>query len=114
MPGMQDDDGGMTTLAQAPSVPIGSETRAACTAIRDSAPPLACDGIAGVDDGACAAQGALPRAGLLRSLVATIRLWRRRAQESQDLLDMSDAGLRDIGISRSEAWRAARKPFWHG
>ncbi len=53
-----------------------------------------------------------PRTSLPRRLAATIRLWRRRAQESGELLAMPDGGLQDMGISSSEAWHAARKPFW--
>jgi uncharacterized protein YjiS (DUF1127 family) len=28
------------------------------------------------------------------------------------LLEMSDAQLKDIGISRADAYREARRPFW--
>ncbi|TDH60768.1 DUF1127 domain-containing protein [Dankookia rubra] len=41
-----------------------------------------------------------------------IRLWRLRAEERRELLGMPDTELRDIGISRSEARHAARKPVW--
>jgi uncharacterized protein YjiS (DUF1127 family) len=52
--------------------------------------------------------------GRLERLLATLRLWRRRAKESEQLSELSDRALRDLGISRSEAWREARKPFWRG
>ena len=52
--------------------------------------------------------------GHLERLCATLRLWRRRAKESEQLSELSDRALRDLGVSRSEAWREARKPFWQG
>jgi uncharacterized protein YjiS (DUF1127 family) len=38
--------------------------------------------------------------------------WRRRARSRHELMTLSDAGLRDIGISRCDLEREARKPFW--
>jgi uncharacterized protein YjiS (DUF1127 family) len=38
--------------------------------------------------------------------------WQRRARSRQELHGLSDATLRDIGISRCDAHREARKPFW--
>jgi uncharacterized protein YjiS (DUF1127 family) len=43
-----------------------------------------------------------------------IALWRRRAQERQELTAMDERDLRDIGISRLDARREADKPFWRG
>jgi uncharacterized protein YjiS (DUF1127 family) len=109
---MHDDDGGMTTLGHAPAAPIRSKTQAACAAQRDRAPTSACDGLAFRECEPSAARDGQHQASPLRRLVATIRLWRRRAQERRELLGMPDIELRDIGISRSEAWQAARKPVW--
>ena len=111
-PTMHDDDSGMTTLGHAPAAPIRSKTQAACAAQRDRAPTSACDCLAFRECGPSAAREAQHQASPLRRLVATIRLWRRRAQERRELLGMPDIELRDIGISRSEAWQAARKPVW--
>ena len=41
-----------------------------------------------------------------------IENWRRRAYERQVLMTMSDAMLRDIGITRCDAMSEASKPFW--
>jgi uncharacterized protein YjiS (DUF1127 family) len=38
--------------------------------------------------------------------------WRRRSRSRQELEGLSDATLRDIGISRCDATREASKPFW--
>ncbi|MGA8260778.1 MAG: DUF1127 domain-containing protein [Arenicellales bacterium] len=38
--------------------------------------------------------------------------WHTRRQERRELLKVSDAVLRDIGISRADADREYRKPFW--
>jgi uncharacterized protein YjiS (DUF1127 family) len=38
--------------------------------------------------------------------------WRKRVRQRRELLRLSDAMLRDIGISRCDTWREARKPFW--
>ena len=52
-------------------------------------------------------------AGFL-ALVNTLMAWQEREIERRRLADMSDAGLKDIGMSRGEALREARKPFWRG
>lgn len=38
--------------------------------------------------------------------------WRRRYRSRYQLRMMSDHMCKDIGISRADAWREARKPFW--
>ena len=35
-----------------------------------------------------------------------------RAQQRRRLMELSDLGLRDIGVSRADAWAEYRKPFW--
>jgi len=47
-----------------------------------------------------------------RGLIALVKTWRRRAYERQALVTMSDAMLRDIGITRCDAMSEASKPFW--
>ncbi len=39
-------------------------------------------------------------------------LWARRRQQRLRLKDLDDHVLKDIGVSRAEADREARKPFW--
>jgi uncharacterized protein YjiS (DUF1127 family) len=45
-------------------------------------------------------------------LIALLKTWRRRAEERQTLVTMSDMMLRDIGITRCDAMNEASKPFW--
>ena len=112
-PTMHDDDGGMTTLR-----PMLQQRRSEARRRRHAPPsvtarqPRRATGLAFRECGPSAARDAQHQARPLRRLVATIRLWRRRAQERRELLGMPDIELRDIGISRSEAWQAARKPVW--
>ena len=35
-----------------------------------------------------------------------------RSSQRRRLRELSDMGLRDIGLSRAEAWAEYRKPFW--
>ncbi len=45
-------------------------------------------------------------------VVAMIEMAVERRRSRLALLEMSDAQLKDIGISRSEAYREANRPFW--
>ena len=47
-----------------------------------------------------------------RSVRAVIRRWVARSRERRELGELEDHVLADIGISRAEAWREARKWFW--
>lgn len=38
--------------------------------------------------------------------------WRRRARSRDELYGLSDASLRDIGLTRCDVAREASKPFW--
>jgi uncharacterized protein YjiS (DUF1127 family) len=38
--------------------------------------------------------------------------WQRRSRSRHELDSLSDATLRDIGITRGEAQREIQKPFW--
>ncbi|MFY9693224.1 MAG: DUF1127 domain-containing protein [Xanthobacteraceae bacterium] len=38
--------------------------------------------------------------------------WQRRSRSRQELEGLSDATLRDIGITRCDAHREIHKPFW--
>jgi uncharacterized protein YjiS (DUF1127 family) len=66
------------------------------------------------------ASGGLLDAGYFRGQVAAILargfgillLWQRRANERHALAQLDDRLLRDLGLSRSEAARESRKPFW--
>ena len=47
-----------------------------------------------------------------QSFVATLRRWRQRLRERDQLARLDDRMLSDIGLSRSEAEYLANKPFW--
>jgi uncharacterized protein YjiS (DUF1127 family) len=47
-----------------------------------------------------------------RRMYALLRIWRRRLRERRALAAMDDRGLRDIGLSRYDAYYEAGKPFW--
>jgi uncharacterized protein YjiS (DUF1127 family) len=42
----------------------------------------------------------------------TIRAWRLRAATRRELSRLDDRLLKDIGITRAQAYREAVKPFW--
>ena len=48
----------------------------------------------------------------ITNLSKTIMLWSERYQQRKQLARMSDRLLKDIGISRSDSWHEAQKPFW--
>jgi uncharacterized protein YjiS (DUF1127 family) len=57
----------------------------------------------------------LSRLNLTGCLVALWRklvLWRERAKSRNRLVALDGAALKDIGLSRCDAWREANKPFW--
>ena len=47
-----------------------------------------------------------------RGLVKTCEHYYQRASQRRALANLDDHLLRDIGVSRGEAQREARKPFW--
>jgi uncharacterized protein YjiS (DUF1127 family) len=48
----------------------------------------------------------------LVDLPALVNEWRRRAHSRRELAALCDRCLRDIGVTRFEAIREVRKPFW--
>jgi uncharacterized protein YjiS (DUF1127 family) len=38
--------------------------------------------------------------------------WRIRARSRDDLAQLNDQDLKDIGLSRADAYRESSKPFW--
>ena len=47
-----------------------------------------------------------------QSVVATLRAWRRRMRERDQLSHMDDRMLADIGLTRADAAFLSDKPFW--
>ena len=52
------------------------------------------------------------RTALWPSLSATLRSWLERRAQRRTLLALDDCMLKDIGLSRAEAWQEGTKPFW--
>jgi uncharacterized protein YjiS (DUF1127 family) len=52
------------------------------------------------------------RGSTLLRVVAMIEMAVERRRSRMALMELSDAQLKDIGISRSEAFREANRPFW--
>ncbi|HEV2550339.1 MAG TPA: DUF1127 domain-containing protein [Stellaceae bacterium] len=55
-----------------------------------------------------------PSVPSLALLWETLKLWRRRAQERNELARMDERTLHDIGLSRSAIYAELHKPFWRG
>jgi len=49
---------------------------------------------------------------VISRLMAKLRTWRQRERDRAELARMSQAELRDIGVSSSEHWAEISKPFW--
>jgi uncharacterized protein YjiS (DUF1127 family) len=49
----------------------------------------------------------------IRLIVAAIRRWRERARSVQQLRELSDHMLRDIGLRPEDLGYEFPKPFWH-
>lgn len=45
-------------------------------------------------------------------LLALIGEWSRRLRERGELAQMCERSLRDIGLSRYDAFQEVKKPFW--
>lgn len=48
----------------------------------------------------------------LSAIAATVWLWRERSRSRRALAAFGDHQLRDIGLSRADAWRESSKCFW--
>ena len=59
-----------------------------------------------------AERAASARRVLAWKLLDRLRFWSRRARQRRALARLDDRLLRDIGLTRHQAERAARKPFW--
>ncbi len=44
--------------------------------------------------------------------LARVGLWLERRRQRRALLSLNDHLLKDIGVSRAEAWLEGQKPFW--
>jgi uncharacterized protein YjiS (DUF1127 family) len=62
----------------------------------------------------CRAPSAPPTTSrhLLAQLGALLNEWRRRARSRRELATLCDRCLRDMGVTRYDADREVRKPFW--
>ena len=48
----------------------------------------------------------------IRRAVEAVLTWHERARERRQLMELGDHMLRDIGMSRAQAFGEADKPFW--
>ena len=55
---------------------------------------------------------ATPRRGLLATLAASLRHWRRISRERQTLAGLSDYELKDFGATRGDVERELARLFW--
>jgi len=53
-----------------------------------------------------------PRRQWLQGLRATLQEWRRRVRSRNELAALCNRCLRDIGVTRYDAYRESSKPFW--
>jgi uncharacterized protein YjiS (DUF1127 family) len=51
-------------------------------------------------------------ASYLRRTLALFDIWRQRFRDRRALALMDERSLRDIGLTRYDAFYEARKPFW--
>ncbi len=51
---------------------------------------------------------------LLQLALDRISVWRDRVRTRRHLAAMSDYQLKDIGVSRADAYSELEKPFWRG
>lgn len=52
------------------------------------------------------------RGSFVRRWLATVRMWRQRAEERRALATLDDHLLADIGVTRADADRECAQPFW--
>ena len=53
-----------------------------------------------------------PAGRLVLAVLDRLVVWQGRVQDRDTLRGMSDARLRDLGLTRAEALREAGKAFW--
>ena len=49
---------------------------------------------------------------MLKRCLTLLLVWEQRLKDRDTLEGMPESRLRDIGLSRGQAMREARKPFW--
>lgn len=52
------------------------------------------------------------RAGLVAILAETLKRWERNYRSRRQLLSLDAGQLKDIGLSRTDALKEGRLPFW--
>lgn len=55
----------------------------------------------------------MPRTlGGLRRLYRQLRRWWQLAEQRRQLAMLDESALKDIGLSRADAWQESERPFW--
>ena len=47
-------------------------------------------------------------------VIELLLVWHQRRRERRQLLTLNDWQLKDMGLSRGDAYREGTKPFWRG
>lgn len=59
-----------------------------------------------------ARDGHAPAGAASTGLLTQVQLWLERRRQRRTLLELNDHMLKDIGVSRADAWAEGQKPFW--
>ena len=51
-------------------------------------------------------------AGVLARVAQALAVWSERIRQRRQIAALSDEALKDIGLTRLDAWREWRKPWW--
>ncbi|SDI50007.1 Uncharacterized conserved protein YjiS, DUF1127 family [Pseudomonas flavescens] len=49
---------------------------------------------------------------VLTRLIRRLSRWHQLARERRQLASLSDAGLKDLGLSRGDVFQETERPFW--
>jgi len=50
--------------------------------------------------------------GMIVRAIEALLAWHERSTQRRLLLSLSDQMLKDVGLSRADAWQEGNKPFW--
>jgi len=50
---------------------------------------------------------------VLKAVIQRMKRWHELAQQRRQLAMLSDAGLKDLGLSRADIMEESERPFWN-